>query len=144
MVVIEMEDGGKIKIELCPKEAPLTVANFEKLVNEHFYDGLIFHRVIKNFMIQGGDPTGTGAGGSNENIRGEFRLNGVNNTLKHTRGTISMREARILTLHHPSSSSSTRIPSILTAPMPLSDMLSREWTLSTGLPPSRQTSTTDR
>ncbi len=94
MVVIEMENGGKIGIELCPKEAPLTVANFEKLVNEHFYDGLIFHRVIKNFMIQGGDPTGTGMGGSSENIRGEFRLNGVNNTLKHTRGTISMARAQ--------------------------------------------------
>lgn len=90
MVIIEMENGKKIEIELYPEVAPITVANFEKLVKEGFYDGLIFHRVIAGFMIQGGDPTGTGRGGSSERIKGEFASNGVNNTLKHTRGVISM------------------------------------------------------
>lgn len=90
MVTIEMENGKKIKLELYPKVAPITVANFVKLAKEGFYDGLIFHRVIKGFMIQGGDPTGTGYGGSDEKIKGEFAANGVENTIKHTRGTISM------------------------------------------------------
>ena len=90
MVVIEMANGKKIKIELYPDKAPITVKNFEKLVSEGFYDGLIFHRVIKDFMIQGGDPEGTGMGGSGERIKGEFMANGVNNTIKHERGVISM------------------------------------------------------
>ena len=90
MVVIEMNDGKKMKFVLDEENAPITSANFTKLVNEHFYDGLIFHRIIRNFMIQGGDPTGTGMGGSKEDIKGEFRSNGVNNMHKHTRGTISM------------------------------------------------------
>lgn len=90
MVVIEMENGKKIKLELYPKTAPITVKNFEKLVSEGFYDGLIFHRVINGFMIQGGDPEGTGMGGSKEKIKGEFASNGVKNDLKHTRGVISM------------------------------------------------------
>ena len=90
MVVIEMENGKKIKIELYPEIAPITCANFEKLVKEGFYDGLIFHRVISGFMIQGGDPEGTGMGGAKENIKGEFAQNGVKNDLKHTRGVISM------------------------------------------------------
>ena len=93
MVVIEMENGKKIKIELYPDAAPITVANFEKLVKEGFYDGLIFHRVIKGFMIQGGDPLGTGMGGAKEKIKGEFLANGVNNPLKHTRGVLSMARA---------------------------------------------------
>ena len=93
MVIIEMENGGKIEIELYPEHAPKTVANFEKLVNAGFYDGLIFHRVIRGFMIQGGDPQGTGMGGAKEKIVGEFRANGYNNTLKHTRGVISMARA---------------------------------------------------
>ena len=84
MVQIEMENGKKIKIELYPDAAPITVANFEKLVKEGFYDGLIFHRVIKDFMIQGGDPEGTGMGGAKEKIKGEFLMNGVPNDLKHT------------------------------------------------------------
>ena len=88
-----MENGGKIEIELYPEHAPKTVANFEKLVKEGFYDGLTFHRVIPGFMIQGGDPLGNGMGGADENIKGEFRANGVNNTLKHTRGVISMARA---------------------------------------------------
>ena len=90
MVRIEMENGKEIKIELYPDKAPLTVANFEKLVKEGFYDGLIFHRVIAGFMIQGGDPLGNGMGGSKDNIKGEFAANGVMNDLKHTRGVISM------------------------------------------------------
>ena len=93
MVVIEMEKGQKIEIELYPDVAPITVKNFEKLVGEGFYDGLTFHRVIPGFMIQGGDPLGNGMGGAKENIKGEFRANGVNNTLKHTRGVISMARA---------------------------------------------------
>ena len=90
MVIIEMENGKQIKIELCPDAAPITVANFEKLVGEGFYNGLIFHRVIEGFMIQGGDPTGTGMGGSDEKIKGEFKQNGWDNPLRHTRGVISM------------------------------------------------------
>lgn len=90
MVVIEMENGKEIKIELYPEKAPITVKNFEKLVSEGFYDGLIFHRVIPGFMIQGGDPEGTGMGGADEKIKGEFLANGVNNDIKHKRGVISM------------------------------------------------------
>lgn len=90
MVKIEMENGGIITLELDPSAAPITVANFEKLVKEGFYDGLIFHRVIPGFMIQGGDPTGTGMGGAAEKIKGEFAINGVANPIKHKRGVISM------------------------------------------------------
>ncbi len=93
MVVIEMENGKKIKIELDSEAAPITVANFEKLVGQGFYDGLIFHRVISGFMIQGGDPMGTGFGGSKEKIKGEFLANGVMNPIKHVRGVISMARA---------------------------------------------------
>ena len=95
MVQIEMSDGGIIKIELIPEAAPITCANFEKLVSEGFYDGLIFHRVISGFMIQGGDPTGTGMGGSKETIKGEFKSNGVTNNLSHTRGTVSMARTNV-------------------------------------------------
>lgn len=90
MVIIEMENGKKIKIELYPEIAPISCANFEKLVNSGFYDGLIFHRVIPGFMIQGGCPDGTGTGGPGWNIKGEFSSNGVKNDLKHTRGVLSM------------------------------------------------------
>lgn len=90
MVQIEMESGGIIKLELYPSVAPVTVANFVKIAKEGFYDGLIFHRVIKNFMIQGGDPAGTGFGGSSEKIFGEFAQNGYDNPLPHERGVISM------------------------------------------------------
>ena len=93
MIVIEMENGKEIKIELCPETAPITCANFEKLVKDGFYDGLIFHRVIPGFMIQGGDPLGNGMGGADENIIGEFSANGYKNDLKHTRGVISMARA---------------------------------------------------
>lgn len=94
MVVIEMENGGIIELELDQTAAPITAKNFEKLVSEGFYDGLIFHRVIPGFMIQGGDPLGNGMGGAKEKIRGEFRANGVNNPIKHTRGTVSMARAQ--------------------------------------------------
>lgn len=90
LVKIEMENGGEIVLRLDAAVAPLTVANFQKLVNRGFYNGLIFHRVIKGFMIQGGDPTGTGMGGSDETIKGEFAKNGVQNPLSHKRGVISM------------------------------------------------------
>ena len=90
MVVIEMENGKKIKIELYPDKAPITVENFESLVKEGFYNGLIFHRVISGFMIQGGDPLGNGTGGSKKKIKGEFRSNGVQNDIKHVRGVVSM------------------------------------------------------
>lgn len=93
MVIIEMENGGIIKLTLDREAAPLTVANFEKLVTRGFYDGLCFHRVIRGFMIQGGDPLGNGMGGADENIKGEFAQNGVNNPLRHTRGVISMARA---------------------------------------------------
>lgn len=94
-VKIEMKKTGDIMLlELYPDIAPITVANFQKLVSEKFYDGLIFHRIIKDFMIQGGDPEGTGLGGSNETIKGEFRLNGIENNLKHERGVISMARSK--------------------------------------------------
>lgn len=89
-VTIEMEDGKRMVIELDEKNAPITVKNFKNLVEKKFYDGLIFHRVISGFMIQGGDPTGTGMGGSKETIKGEFAHNGVNNPISHVRGVISM------------------------------------------------------
>lgn len=94
MIVIEMENGKEIKLQLYPEKAPITVANFEKLVSEGFYDGLTFHRVISGFMIQGGCPNGNGTGGPKEKIKGEFSANGVPNDLKHTRGVISMARAR--------------------------------------------------
>lgn len=89
-VIIEMENGDIMKGELYPEIAPQTVENFEKLVNNGFYDGLIFHRVIPGFMIQGGCPKGNGTGGPGWNIRGEFSMNGFQNDLKHTRGVLSM------------------------------------------------------
>lgn len=93
MVIIEMENGKKIELELCPEAAPETVKNFEMLVKKGFYDGLTFHRVIPGFMIQGGDPLGNGMGGAEKNIKGEFRANGHNNPIKHERGVISMARA---------------------------------------------------
>jgi len=89
-VKMEVKDYGTITLELDPTYAPITVANFVKLADMGFYDGLIFHRVIKGFMIQGGDPNHNGTGGSDTNIKGEFAANGVNNPLAHKRGVISM------------------------------------------------------
>ena len=88
--IITMESGKTMTLELYPEIAPITVDNFVKLAKDGFYDGLIFHRVIEGFMIQGGDPDGTGMGGPGHTIKGEFRANGVKNDLKHTRGVISM------------------------------------------------------
>lgn len=88
-IVMETEHGT-IKLELYPEHAPITAENFKRLVGNGFYDGLTFHRIIDGFMIQGGDPTGTGMGGSDEKIKGEFASNGVNNPIKHVRGVISM------------------------------------------------------
>lgn len=95
-VKIEMQNGDSMVVELNEKVAPITVANFKKLVSQGFYDGLIFHRVISGFMIQGGDPQGTGMGGSKDKIKGEFRANGVNNTLSHERGVISMARSQFV------------------------------------------------
>ena len=95
IVTIEMENGGVIKAELYPEIAPNTVNNFIALVRDGFYDGVIFHRVIPGFMIQGGDPTGTGMGGPGWCIRGEFTHNGFKNDLKHSRGVLSMARTMI-------------------------------------------------
>ena len=107
VVIIDVKDFGKIKVELDPNVAPITVKNFKKLVNEKFYDGLTFHRIIEGFMIQGGCPDGNGTGGyidangKKVTIKGEFSENGVSNTLRHTRGVISMARS-----NHPDSASS--------------------------------------
>lgn len=101
VVTILMEDGGTIKVELLPDNAPNTVNNFISLVKKGFYDGLIFHRVISGFMIQGGDPEGNGTGGPGYDIKGEFSSNGHKNDLKHTRGVISMARSS-----HPDSAGS--------------------------------------
>ena len=93
MVRITMQDGGIIDLELDAQAAPITVENFLKLVNDGFYDGLTFHRIIPGFMIQGGCPDGTGMGGPGWHIKGEFARNGVPNPIKHTRGVISMARA---------------------------------------------------
>jgi len=94
-IKITMTGGGEIELELYPDVAPETVANFKSLVEEGFYDGLTFHRIIKGFMIQGGDPLGNGMGGSDKNIKGEFKMNGFDNPLKHTRGVISMARSQM-------------------------------------------------
>lgn len=94
VAVIDIKDYGKITVELEPESAPITVDNFVKLAKEGFYDGLTFHRIIKDFMMQGGDPLGTGMGGSESNIKGEFFNNGVSNSLSHTRGAISMARSQ--------------------------------------------------
>lgn len=92
-VTIEMEDGGVLRAELFPETAPETVANFVALAEQGFYDGLVFHRVIPGFMIQGGCPKGTGIGGPGHTIRGEFAANGFDNPLTHERGVLSMARA---------------------------------------------------
>ena len=90
IVRIEMENGDVMRAELYPEIAPETVKNFTDLVEKGFYDGTIFHRVIPGYMIQGGDPTGTGTGGPGHSIKGEFKANGFENNLKHERGVLSM------------------------------------------------------
>ena len=101
IVTFTMENGDIIKAELYPDIAPISVNNFISLINQNFYDGLIFHRVIKGFMIQGGDPEGTGMGGPGYSIRGEFEQNGYPNDLKHTAGVLSMARSM-----HPNSAGS--------------------------------------
>lgn len=101
VVTITMKDGGVIKAELYPEIAPVSVNNFISLIQKKFYDGLCFHRVIKGFMIQGGCPDGTGMGGPGYSIKGEFAQNGVENSLKHTEGVLSMARAM-----HPDSAGS--------------------------------------
>ncbi len=95
IVTIEMEDGKVIKAELYPATAPISVANFISLANRGFYNGLIFHRVIRDFMIQGGCPKGNGTGGPGYCIKGEFDANGVHNPLKHERGVLSMARTSV-------------------------------------------------
>ena len=94
-VVIDVKDYGKIVIRLFPDVAPESVKNFKKLVSEKFYDGIIFHRVIEGFMIQGGDPDGNGSGGSAQTVKGEFSSNGFENNLRHVRGVVSMARTNI-------------------------------------------------
>ncbi len=94
MIEITIKDYGTIKAETYPDMAPITVENFERLAKKGFYDGLTFHRVIHGFMIQGGDPLGNGTGGSERKIKGEFAANGVNNSLKHDKGVLSMARAQ--------------------------------------------------
>ena len=101
VVTFTMKNGDVIKAELYPEIAPISVNNFISLIQQNFYDGLIFHRVIKNFMIQGGDPEGTGMGGPGYSIRGEFAQNGYPNDLKHTAGVLSMARSM-----HPNSAGS--------------------------------------
>lgn len=110
-VIIEMENGDVMKGELYPEIAPKTVENFEKLVNDGFYDGLIFHRVIPGFMIQGGCPKGNGTGGPGYTIKGEFEANGVRNDLDHTTGVLSMARA-----FHPDSAGSQFFIMVADAP----------------------------
>lgn len=95
-VEITVKDYGTISVELDGDTAPITVANFLKLAGDGFYDGLTFHRIISGFMIQGGDPLGTGMGGSDQEIKGEFSANGVENPLSHTRGAISMARSQMM------------------------------------------------
>ena len=101
IVTFTMENGDVMKAELYPEIAPVSVNNFISLIQKHFYDGLIFHRVIKGFMIQGGDPEGSGMGGPGYSIRGEFAQNGFPNDLKHTPGVLSMARSM-----HPDSAGS--------------------------------------
>ncbi len=110
-IIIEMENGDVMKGELYPEVAPITVENFEKLASEGFYDGLVFHRVIPGFMIQGGCPQGNGTGGPGHNIKGEFASNGIKNDLKHTRGVLSMARAM-----HPDSAGSQFFIMVADAP----------------------------
>lgn len=111
IVTIEMENGDIMKVELYPEIAPDTVRNFISLVNKGFYDGVIFHRVIPGFMIQGGDPQGMGIGGPGYSIKGEFKSNGFANDLKHTKGVISMARSS-----HPDSAGSQFFIMVANAP----------------------------
>ena len=142
-VEIDVKDYGTITLELDADAAPITVENFLKLANEGFYNGLTFHRIVSGFMVQGGDPEGTGFGGSDETIKGEFSANGVENPLSHTRGAISMARN---SLSMDSASSQFFIvhqDSTLTGSMPASAMSRTAWTSWTpsAVTPSRRTAT---
>lgn len=130
IVTIEMENGDIIKAELYPEIAPNTVNNFISLVKNKFYDGIIFHRVIRGFMIQGGDPQGIGIGGPGYSIKGEFKMNGVNNDLKHTRGVLSMARSMAPNSAGSQFSSCMRMPRTSTGSMPRSARSSRAWRMS--------------
>ena len=119
IVTFTMENGDVMKAELYPDVAPNTVNNFISLVKKGFYDGLIFHRVIAGFMIQGGDPEGSGMGGPGYSIKGEFNYNGVENNLKHSRGVLSMARAQHRIQLVPSSLLCTLMHLTLTVSMPL-------------------------
>ena len=125
LITIEMENGGTVKAELYPDIAPNTVNNFISLIKSGYYDGLIFHRVISGFMIQGGCPQGTGTGGPGYSIKGEFAANGIKNDLKHSRGVLSM--ARAMNPNSASSSSCMRMLRTLTGSMPHSARSPRAW-----------------
>lgn len=134
LVRFTMENGDTFTMEMYPEYAPQTVANFVKLVREGFYDGLTFHRVVAGFIAQGGDPEGTGTGGSDETVYGEFSQNGfTQNTLSHTRGVVSMARSATWILRPPSSSSATGMKAFWTGSMPPSPRLWtawRRWTIS--------------
>lgn len=122
IATITLENGKSVTLELYPDKAPNTVNNFISLANSGFYDGLCFHRVIAGFMIQGGDPAGSGMGGPGYSIAGEFRMNGfAANDLKHARGVISMARSMMPTVRVPSFSSCTKILPISTDNTPLSE-----------------------
>ena len=118
VVTFTMENGDVMKAELYPDVAPNTVNNFVSLVKKGFYDGLIFHRIIAGFMIQGGDPDGTGMGGPGYSIKGEFNYNGFDNSLKHSRGVLSMARAQ-----HPDSAGSQFFLCMLTLHILMDSML---------------------
>ncbi len=144
IITIQMQNGGVIKAELYPEYAPNTVNNFLALVNKGFYDGLIFHRVVRGFVIQGGDPTGSGSGGPGYKIKGEFSENGYKNALSHKRGVLSMARAQ-----HPDSAGSPflscmPIPNISTENMPLSAWSRKEWALWTKSPVRKRARGIDR
>ena len=128
IVTIEMENGDIMKAELYPEIAPNTVNNFISLIQKGYYDGLIFHRVINGFMIQGGCPDGTGMGGPGYDIKGEFSQNGFKNDLKHTEGVLSMARAMHPIPPEASSSSCIRLPRIWTAHTLHSARSLRAWT----------------
>ena len=142
VVTIEMESGGVITAELYPQQAPQSVSNFISLIQKGFYDGLIFHRVIPGFMIQGGCPDGTGMGGPGYCIKGEFLFNGVDNPLKHKRGVLSMARAQSPTPPAASFSSCTLTPSTWTASMPPLARSQMAWMWWIKLPPGRPMETT--
>jgi len=123
LATIEMENGGVIKIELDPENAPNTVNNFIALANDGFYDGLTFHRVIPGFMVQGGCPQGSGTGGPGFSIKGEFSANGVKNKLNHKRGVVR----RPMIQPGASFSLPSKLRLTLTASMQLSEQLPKAW-----------------